>query len=149
MAETSLLEQAFTKCGEQLDRIIAAYDRTTEESDAGDYTGFVPSDDPLMFRVTKNGIVSDVVTISGPPFAWFTTNASPGANYSTNGSFNFIIDDVNTITVKADSAVDSNVNWNGGACPYVVGETICTIDRSTMIPTEINGYFEWRAVGQS
>lgn len=142
------LQQAFTECGEQLDRIIDAYNRTnTEIPDEGDYHGFVPSSDPLMFRVTKNGIVSDVIQISGPPFSWFTTSASPGATYSTNGSFLFTIDSANTITVTADSTIGS-ITWNGGSCPYEIGETICTINRSDMIPSQINGYFEWRAVGQ-
>ena len=141
------LEIAFEETGVQLDRIIAALRREQPSPPAPPYTGFIPSDDPLMFRVTRDGVVSDIIQISGPPFSWFTTSGTAGSTYSTNGSFLFTIDDANTITVTADSLIDT-ITWTGGECPYVVGETICAINRSDMIPTEINGYFEWRAVGQ-
>jgi len=111
----------------------------TNTSSSEAYSGFIPISDPLYYKVTKDG-TSVSRQIQGPPLSWFQTTTSTEASYSDNGTFKFSFDGNGHIIVTVDSNIDSIYD---GTAPYSVGDTVATIDQTTLVPTSTNGTFEW------
>lgn len=111
----------------------------TNTSSSEAYSGFIPTSDPLYYKVTKDG-TSVSRQIQGPPLSWFQTTTSTEASYSDNGTFKFSFDGNGHIIVTVDSNIDSIYD---GTAPYSVGDTVATIDQTTLVPTSTNGTFEW------
>ena len=55
------------------------------------YSGYIPTSDPLYYNVSKDG-TSISRQIQGPPLSWFQTNTDTTTTYSDNGAFKFSFD---------------------------------------------------------
>ena len=111
----------------------------TGNGGSGGYSGFIPTSDPLYYKVTKDGI-SISRQIQGPPLSWFQSNTDTESSYSDNGTFKFTFDGNGNIIVTVDGNIGSIYS---GTAPYSLGDTVATIDQTTLIPTSTNGTFEW------